>query len=143
DDYHDLVLGVSAALGLDADCRAFVYLVVRADDLLHLERADVLAAAADVVLHPVYEVYVSVLVHPAGVAGVEPEIPEVLDGLLRHLVIKVEHDVGRPRPYHYFAYGSPRHLFIRLGIDNLDLVSRGFLAAGADPERLARAHPRA
>ena len=77
DHDHHLVF---AELAANRDRRAFRHGGVAGDRLLDLVGGDVLAPSSDDVLDAVDEVQVAVLVEPAGIAGV---IPEVLEHLAR------------------------------------------------------------
>ena len=75
-----------------------------------------------VVLHPVDKVYVAVFVHSSRVAGVEPEVSEIFDCLLGHLVIVVKHHVRYSGTHYDFSYASPGHIFVRFRIGDLALA---------------------
>ena len=60
---------------------------MRVDLALHLERRDVLAAPADVVLDPVDEEVILVRVLPERVPGVQPQIAEQTKAGLRIAVV--------------------------------------------------------
>ena len=79
-----LVLAARAG-HLDADHRRFGDRGVGVEHLLDLEARDVLAAPADAVLDAVDVVQPAGVVEAAGVAGVEPQVPPRLDGLLGHV----------------------------------------------------------
>ena len=86
------------------------------DRLLHVDRRDVLAPPADVVLLPVDEAEVAVGVEPAEVAGVEPQVPEGRDGGFGVAVVALEHDVGPAGPADDLADLTGRHLPV-LGVE--------------------------
>ena len=67
------------------DRRRLSYRLEGGNLALHLERRDVLAAAADVIAHPIDKVAVFILAH--GITGMDPTIAPGLDSLLRLAVI--------------------------------------------------------
>ena len=100
--------------------------LVRDDRALHLEARDVLAPPAQVVLLAVDEVEEPVVVEPAEVAGVEPEVAQHLDGRLRAAPVAREHQVRAGGPAHDLADLADRDLVGRSSstMPDLELVRR-------------------
>src|SRR5207244_6271633 len=73
--------------GRDWEYRRVRHRRMRADDLLDLERRDVLAAPADAVLLAVDEPEIAVGIETSAVAGVEPLVAVCRESLFRHLVV--------------------------------------------------------
>ncbi len=107
------------------------------DDPLHLHRADVLAAPADVVLHAVEEVEVAVLVHAPQVAGVQLEVAEVLGRLLRHARVGAHHDVRHPHVDDDLTRHAGRQGQVGAGLDHAHLEPGRRDAAAPRPRRRA------
>ena len=84
DDRHHLIV---TELGAHPDRGALAYRRMLRDGRLDLEGGDVLAAAADRVVHPVDEVEVAVLVFAERVAGVKPAAAPGFGGAVGHPVV--------------------------------------------------------
>ena len=100
------------------------------DGLLDLVGADVLAAPAERVLVAVDEVEPAVLVAAQRVAGVEPEVPPGLDGLLGHVVVAVAARPRVDRPHDELADLADRDLAVGLGVDQPDVEPLRVLQSG-------------
>src|SRR5581483_4381093 len=101
------------------------------DGRLDLPRGDVLAAAPDAVLHPVDEEQEAVLVDPAAVARVEPEVPPGLDRVIGALVVAAEEREAALGPRDDLA-GDVRRAGLVVLVDDPDVVRRGGTAGRAD-----------
>ena len=91
----------------------------RAEEVLDLLRADVLAAADDEVFEAARDVVVALLVHAADVAGVQPTVlVDALRRLLGHVVVALHVVVAAAAD---FAVSVERREIARLRIDDRDL----------------------
>ena len=137
-DHHHLILGKFAR---HRDRGGFAHVGMRAHLDLDLERRDVLAAAANRVLHAVDEIEIAVLVAAEGVAGVEPAIRPGLGGGLRVAVVAAVHRPGAIGADQHLADRADRHLAI-VAIDQPHLDMRPHLSTGAALDRIGLRHDR-
>ena len=85
---------------------------MRQDRGLHFEAGDVLATPSQVVLLAIDEIEEAVLVEPADVAGVEPEIAPDFQRVLRSTPVTLEDDVRQQRPTNDFARRANGNLIV-------------------------------
>ena len=130
--HHHVVLGQLA--GNAERCRV-EHVGVQLHDLLHLERRDVLAPAADRVGHPAHEEHVADGVAPHEIAGVEPEVAAGEGARLRESVIPVGDQRRLPGSHHQLADGVGTDRLI-VAVDHLDVVRRDGPPARAGHPRL-------
>ena len=128
-----VVLGDVGAVGADDERGRLLAVLLRgaaddgdvldarhgAEEILDLLGGDVLAAADDEVLEPPGDVVVSVGVHAADVAGVEPAaLVDALRCLLGHLVVALHRVEAAAAYLAVDAYGRE---LLRVGVDDRDL----------------------
>src|ERR1700677_2191289 len=126
-EYHHLVL---AEFGRDRHRGDFQHRRMFGDQHLDLIGRDVLATAANGFLLTIDEIEIAVAVHPAAIAGVQPEVAGVAHRRLRHLVVAGHHDAALNGADADFADFAHRQRMVLIA-DDLQFSEAARLAGGS------------